>query len=821
MRSIAELRAARASQVPLADYIPMGVQIAPGIVKLHREAVYIATWRVDGITFEARDPEDIGVAKEGLNNFLRNLADGRWSIWTHRIRRQVHERLDANFENAFCRDLVEQYYASFDQHKQMATELYITLLFRPSRMPVPTFRRKGSGSALAELQAREDDDMAILEDMGRSLERSLEDYGPARLTTYEKKGRVYSEMARLYGYLVNGVWEEVALRTAALYDYLPSSRLHFGDRNGMLEIWHPQGVKYAGFLDIQEYPGYSEPGMTSCLLYTDYEYIETQSFSIMPKRRGIKEMTDQKGHLVATEDVGRSQIAAMDEALDELEAGKIDLGEYHYTIAVFGENLQSTANNMADARAAMADLSGFKMAVIDVIPECAWFAQLPGNWRMRPRSAKLTTRNFASLAPQHNFASGKREGNPWGEALALMQTPSGQPFYLNFHVSPPKRDSTDEKIAGNTFICGSTGSGKTTLQMALLASATKYPDFRAFMLDLDRGSEIGIRAMGGKYTPLVFGEKTGFNPFQMEPTAANESFCVGLVSKLVSPEGTVPLTPREEQDIRNAVHGVLHEVAFKQRRLAVIDQMLMDVGENSVKQRLRKWIAPNTLGWVFDNPRDTQDFGTHSIYAYDYTEFLDNPEIRTPVLMYLLHVADTLQTGRPFIRIIEEFWKALLDDTLLEKSRKDLKTDRKLSSLGVYVTQSPSDVLTSPISRTIVEQCDTQIYLPNPRATPKDYIEGFRCTHAEFELIRNLDPLQRTFLVKQGRESSLVKFDLNGMTDLLNVISGSLDNVALLDEIRAEVGDAPDVWLPIFHRKIAERRENTRAWVAARQARAA
>ena len=67
------------------------------------------------------------------------------------------------------------------------------------------------------------------------------------------------------------------------------------------------------------------------------------------------------------------------------------------------------------------------MSPVDLVADAAWFAQMPGNWQWRPRDAKLSSRAFAALASGHNFARGKRNGNPWGEALALLRTPSGQP----------------------------------------------------------------------------------------------------------------------------------------------------------------------------------------------------------------------------------------------------------------------------------------------------------------------------------------------------------------------------------------------------------
>jgi len=38
------------------------------------------------------------------------------------------------------------------------------------------------------------------------------------------------------------------------------------------------------------------------------------------------------------------------------------------------------------------------------------------------------------------------------------------------------------------------------------------------------------------------------------------------------------------------------------------------------------------------------------------------------------------------------------------------------------------------------------------------------------------------------------------------VLSGTTDNIELLDGIRAEVGDDPLAWLPVFHERLAKRR---------------
>lgn len=809
MRSKAQLKEATDAQVPVADYIPHGTHVAPNVIKNRRTGDYIAIWRLEGIAFETADLDEINARKEGLVNFFRALGGGHWAVWSHKVRRFVYERLAGTYENEFCAELNDRYYKSFDTYKQMATELYLTVVYRPTPSKVAGLFKRMTRAA-GDIKTRELEDLDVLDDMAKQLESSMSRYEPERLTTFDKNGVVCSEMLSFLGFLTNGVWEDVPMRRAEIAEYLPTSRLHFGDKNGMLEIWHPTQHKFVGFLDFQEYPKFSEPGMNNAILYGDYEYIETQSFSILNKRDAKDALTRQKGQLAASEEASETEIHEMDEAIDSLQSGAVEIGEYHYTLAIFSDSLGQVAKNVADARASLQDGPGFKMSAIDAIPECAWFAQLPGNWTMRPREAKITSRNFACLSPFHNFARGKRKGNPWGEALALMKTPSGQPYYLNFHVSPEDKDSTDEKYPGNTFICGTTGVGKTALEMSLLAFATKYSGLRCVFFDKDRGAEIGLRAMGGKYFALKRGASTGFNPLQLKPVEANIQFCEKLVRQLVRPlDGNgAALTAREENDISHAVRTVMSDkVSFDLRRLSTVAQSLPATGDNSLKARLKKWTAGQPLGWVFDNPRDTQDFSHASIFGYDYTEFLDDPEVRTPIMAYLLHITESLINGEPFIYFMEEFWKPLMDDMFSDFALNKQKTIRKQSGLGVFVTQSPSDVLGHRIGRTMVEQSVTQIFLPNPKADYNDYVVGFKVTEAEFNIIRNLGDASRMFLVKQGHRSAVVKFDLGGMNDILTVISGTTDNIELLDMIRADVGDEPQVWLPIFHERIAQRRK--------------
>lgn len=818
MRTRAQLIRSASAQVPSADYLPFGSQIRPDVLKLRRNGDYCSTWRLEGISFETEDVSTIHERHESLNNYLQSLGGGHQALWSHKVRRTVRERLPARFDNAFAQEFSDRYYAGFDAeagdtsklaHPQMVTELYLTLIYRPRLTTAARLFDRLVTRSATEIAEREAEELDAFDDLAKQLQSSLKRYTPQRLTDFTRNGVIFSELAAFYGFLVNGVWEDVPLRRTQLADYLPTSRLHFGDRNGMMEIWHPRANKFVGFLDFQDYPKTSEPGMNNAILYGDYEYIETQSFSILNKRDAINALERQQGQLTSAEDASESEIRQIGSAIEDVGSGLIEIGEYHYTLAVFGNSLASVARNMSEARTALQDGPGFKMAVIDAIPECAWFAQLPGNWTMRPREASITSRNFAALSPFHNFARGKRDGNPWGEALALMQTPSGQPYYFNHHVSADDHDATDEKKPGNTAVIGQIGTGKTTLVLGLLLFALKYQGLRGIFFDKDRGAEIAIRRLGGKYSALKRGQPTGFNPFQLACNEHNIGFCERFVRLLAGP-APAGQTAAEDAEISAAVRTVMSEtVHIDLRRLSAVWQSLKALqGGNCVRDRLVKWIGNHQYGWAFDNPRDTQDFSDRlaRIHGYDYTEFLDDPEIRTPMMAYLLHVTEALIDGSPFIYWMEEFWKPMMDPYFADFALNKQKTIRKQSGLGVFITQSPSDVLQHAIGKTMLEQSVTKIFLPNPSADHADYVDGFKVTEQEFNIIRNLGEDSRLFVVKQGHRSAVVKFDLGAMPDMLNILSGSLDNVELLDSIRMEFGDDPKAWEAEFHKRIAARR---------------
>ncbi len=801
---------------PLASFLPYSSHASPNTI-VTREGDYVRTWRVAGIAFETQDKEDLLLRKDQLNTLLRSIASDNVALWTHGVRRKTSDRLKSYYDNDFCAALDKKYYDSFVGYRMMSNELYLTLVYRPNPSRVGKLFTKAARRSPTEILEERTRALRRMDEIAYQIESGLHRYGGddrngiETLSTYEdEKGVLCSKQLEFLNFLLTGEWQKVRVPKAPLNDYLGTAWVFVGTET--IEIRSPNSTRFARCIDFKDYTDHTEPGILNGLMYSNFEYVITQSFSFMSKRDGKDFLSRQQQQLMNAEDGSATQIVEMSAAIDDLQAGKFVMGEYHYSLMIFGDDMDKVRGNTASALQILQD-EGFLAALVGTATDAAFYAQLPCNWRYRPRVAGLTSLNFAGLSCFHNFRAGKRDGNPWGQAITLLKTPSGQPAYLNFHYSKGDEDNFDKKLLGNTRIIGQSGSGKTVLMNFCLTQAQKYAHNARMcnvFFDKDQGAKATILAIGGKYLAIKNGEPTGFNPFQMEPTDDNILFLERLVRVLVSGEGQ-RVTTTDEMRISHAVRTVMR-MRHELRRLSTVLQNITEGAdkedrENSVAKRLSKWCYDDgngkrgTFWWVLDCPQDQIDFTTHRNYGFDGTDFLDNVDVRTPISMYLLHRMETVIDGRRFIYWMDEAWKWVDDEAFADFAGNKQLTIRKQNGLGVFATQMPSSLLKSKIASQLVQQVATEIYLPNPKADYHEYTDGFKVTNEEFDIIRAMDEESRMFLVKQGHQSMICKLDLGGFSDELAILSGSSDNNELLDQIIEEVGDDPSRWVPVFHER--------------------
>jgi type IV secretion system protein VirB4 len=615
------------------------------------------------------------------------------------------------------------------------------------------------------------------------------------------------------GLLINGEWQRMPLRRAPLSQMLASTRLLFGSET--IEYRSPTETRVGAMLGIKEYPTPTSVGMYDQLLSAPFSFVLTQSFAFLTKATSQALLQRQFNRMANAGDFAVSQAAELKDALDALTSNDFVMGDHHFALQVLadiGEGADTTPagrlkvlnDGVALARSLLAD-TGMLVAREDLALEAAFWAQLPGNFPVRPRKSPITSRNLAAMAPFHNYPMGRAAGNHWGDALTVLITSARSPYYFSLHASDPgDPDGGSRKDTGHTLICGPTGSGKTVL-IGFLISMLARQDVTQIVFDKDRGLEILVRALGGEYLPLRNGTPTGFNPLQLPVTPVNVEFLKTWLHELCAMQGGNAMTAgsvRDLSDLDQALRGTL-ALDASARRLSRLVEFLDPTDPEGLHARLSRWCESGRgeYAWVFDNPVDTlaSRLPDRSVIGFDVTEFLDHALTRAPITLYLFHLVRQLLDGRKLVCWMDEFWRLLADPAFEAFAKDGPKTWRKLNGVMCLATQSASDVLQSPISRTLVEQTPTKIFFPNADASFQEYTEGFGLTSQEFRLLKEqLEPGSRMFLVKQAHHSVVCQLDLKDFDGELKVISGRVAEVTRMSELIRARGADPAAWLPIF-----------------------
>jgi type IV secretion system protein VirB4 len=802
-------------EMTAARHIPCSSHVSLHVVKTVF-GDYLQVFRLAGTSFESADDDQLNTLHERLNVLWRNIASPNLALWTHVVRRRERCGLPEACAPGFAWHLATKYRDRLATETLMLNELYLALIYRPVATAATGF--------VARLISRTDPDGSRLElvdaldacsKIAQTVQASLARYEPELLGAYRAGSAWYSSVLEYLGALVNGEWQRMPLPRAPVNEVLSTTRLLFGAE--AIEYRTATRTRVGAILGIKEYPTPAGIGMYNRLLSAPFAFVLTQSFTFLTKAASQGLLQRQFYRLQNAGDFAVSQAAELKEALDALTSNEFVMGDHHFCLQVLADvadepvgaaacgRLKILNDYVALARSYLAD-TGMTVAREDLALEAAFWAQLPGNFALRPRKAPLTSRNFAAMMPFHNYPAGRAVGNHWGEAVALFCTSARSPYYFSLHASDPSDpDGGSRKDTGHTFICGPTGSGKTVF-IGFLVAMLHRQGVTQVIFDKDRGLEILVRALDGEYLPIRSGVPTGFNPLQLPPTTDHLEFQKEWLRALVNPGGREPLTAKELADLDQALRGTL-ALDPRARRLSRLLEFLDTTETNGLFVRLARWseVSGGDYAWVFDNPEDriVSRLSGRPVIGFDVTDFLGNDIIRAPVTLYLFHLVRQLLDGRRLVCWMDEFWR-LLGDPAFESFAKDgPKTWRKLNGIMCLATQSASDVLDSPISRTIIEQTPTKVFFPNSEAACQDYTEGFGLSEREFRLIKErLEPGSRMFLVKQGHHSVVCQLDLRHFDAELAVISGRAAQVERMHQIMAEHGADPCHWLPIFMQTI-------------------
>lgn len=755
---------------------------------LDKSGKLIKIIKCDGINSFTKDDQAISQYKNRRNTLLKHFSS-EYAFYFWEVKRKATDYPDGIFNQDFAYDVNNLYKEHIQQAEMFHKEHYLAIItkqpegwinkgFNVFKHLRHSFDKVAKNHYLEKRHAE-------LKEMTEKVINSLSDYKPKLLSTYIKNKFTYSEPLKFLSQLINFEQSNIPLYISYADIQLARNQLLFNHKAGVLEIKKSNNAsRFAAMLSIKGYQPITYPGFLDCLDSLKIEYSIVQSFRPYEKIIAKSKLRDQQNDLMQVKDESIRQTEQINEAFDEAASGEVGFGAHHFTLVCYADTQEELNKHVASITALFTDLD-ITCVRENIASECAFWAQLPGNFGYIMRKADISTKNMASFVSLHNVPQGHIRGNHWGDAVTVFETITGSPYYFNFHY----------KDVGNFLVFGSMGSGKTVLVGFLILQSMKFGGKR-IIFDKDRGLEILVRAMEGVYERIQPGIATGFNPCHLDDTPENRKFLSILFSKMLS-QGAL-LTVNDTTLIERAVDGI-YRLNKSERQFCHIASFFGAPKQGSLRAKFDLWHSDGAHAWLFDNTNDRLNLNP-DVLGFDLTNILTDEICKTPALMYLTYRIEQAIEGKRGILFCDEGWNILNDSYFNPLIEEWSRTPRKKDNLFALATQVANDTIKSGVSKAIIESSYCMLFFPNPSADKKIYMDCYGLTEKQFEIIQTMPDDQHYFLLNYGRssnnESVILRANLSKFKPILDVISAREKSLILLDQIRKEVGDEPKIWLP-------------------------
>lgn len=762
------------------DWMPKYVRhVTPRVIRMDGRQLMVIM-KVTGTPFESVSDAILANNYDNLTRIITGLGrdhGSRLSVWTTFKRRRVTFDEQYRFESRFAYLFTQKYLERFRKTDYFENTFYVSLILKYEDL---------------------DDGIKAIEQLADDASKSLRIYDPEFLETYERNGILFSSAYSFLGEMWNGVEEEQPVTGSPARTTIASSWVH--GHYDTIEIRSDVATKFATCYDLRDFPeaGY---GQLNPLLALPMELTITQSFTCMTAFDANKAIDKQINKLESAGDKAAHQINELKEARGYVSTGELAFGDFHGALVVYGDSEKSAKEYGNIVATRSKGECGVVWAKATASAPWTYASQMPGA-KTKPRPQPKSSRNLASTFTLHDYSSGKSKGNPIGDVSAVvpLQTVSKKLYNFNYHATREDETNTGEKIAGHTLILGSTGVGKTVLQLVLATFFLRF-DPMMFGLDVGRGMEIFFRQIGGTYIPLKSGERTGFSPFELPDTPTNRQFLYDLVT-ICGKDENGKISAEDKRDLQEAVDTVMSIEDVRARRFSRLLESIEDKGGNSLYTRLSAWCESEggRYAWVFDNPPNSMpDVANLRRVAFDVSDFAkEGVECSEAIFTYIFFLKKLMQRdGRLMMSIVEEFWLPLKFEMTRAMIEAVLAAGRKAGEFLVLVTQQPEQAINSPVFPQIRSLTATKIFLPDPEAEYEGY-QRCNLTPKEFQELKKLHKQSRVFLVKQSNQSAFATLDLHGFDDEIAVLSSSPENVLLMEQAIAQHGDHPDDWFEPF-----------------------
>ena len=773
----------------LSSYVPWICLIDKGVV-LNKNGTLQKTLKYRGYDLDSSTVYELKNINAKLNDVIKRLGQG-WSLNVEARRKRCTDYIEAKNEILAIDIIEKERKLNFLENEHFESEYYLTIV-----QLIPTDNSKKVGEIFLEYAKKSE-----------ILDKTLENFNKEFKKILNLFKEIFLEVTELddeetYTYLHSCVSVKKDKVIVPEIPYAMANYLCDSDLVGGLK---PKlRGKEIRCISIQGFPNYTVPGFFDVLNRLNISYRWITRFLILSKLEALSKMERkyknifsqrlslfQRVYAELTGEKEENSRKLNEDALNKANEVRTQIalttgdyvsqGFYTCTLIVDGDSIDEVEERV-DVISKTINNMGFITIEESINSVEAFLGSIPGNITNNIRMPILNTITLSHLLP----VSSVWGGDSWNKhlnapPLIYTKTKGSTPFRFNIHI---------EDI-GHSAIVGPTGYGKSVLLGLIASSFMKYKDSRVYFFDKDASSRVLTYAVGGEFHDLG-NDELSFQPLANIEIVEEKEWAYGWILEILEQEN-VKVSPTQKEKIWKA----LDNLAKTPIELRTISNFYTSVNDREIKEALIPYKIGGALGKYFDSDKDTLNFSRWQVF--EMNQVINNKKGITPLLSYIFRRIENSLDGNPCIIILDECWMFFDNPIFAAKIREWLKVLRKKNCSVIFATQELGDILNSKLFTTVLDACQTKVFLPNPNAFADNYIpiyEKFGLNKTEIEIISKATK-KKEYYYKSTKGSRLFELDLKEKT--LSLIASSdlakQNKAKELKEIYRDANDFTREWL--------------------------
>lgn len=773
----------------LSSYVPWICLIDKGVV-LNKNGTLQKTLKYRGYDLDSSTVYELKNINAKLNDVIKRLGQG-WSLNVEARREKCTDYIEAKNEILAIDIIEKERKLNFLENEHFESEYYLTIV-----QLIPTDNSKKVGEIFLEYAKKSE-----------ILDKTLENFNKEFKKILNLFKEIFLEVTELddeetYTYLHSCVSTKTDKVVVPEIPYAMANYLCDSDLVGGLK---PKlRGKEIRCISIQGFPNYTVPGFFDVLNRLNISYRWITRFLMLSKLEALSKMERkyknifsqrlslfQRVYAELTGEKEENSRKLNEDALNKANEVRTQIalttgdyvsqGFYTCTLIVDGDSIDEVEERV-DVISKTINNMGFITIEESINSVEAFLGSIPGNITNNIRMPILNTITLSHLLP----VSSVWGGDSWNKhlnapPLIYTKTKGSTPFRFNIHI---------EDI-GHSAIVGPTGYGKSVLLGLIASSFMKYKDSRVYFFDKDASSRVLTYAVGGEFHDLG-NDELSFQPLANIEIVEEKEWAYGWILEILEQEN-VKVSPTQKEKIWKA----LDNLAKTPIELRTISNFYTSVNDREIKEALIPYKIGGALGKYFDSDKDTLNFSRWQVF--EMNQVINNKKGLTPLLSYIFRRIENSLDGNPCIIILDECWMFFDNPIFAAKIREWLKVLRKKNCSVIFATQELGDILNSKLFTTVLDACQTKVFLPNPNAFADNYIpiyEKFGLNKTEIEIISKATK-KKEYYYKSTKGSRLFELDLKEKT--LSLIASSdlakQNKAKELKEIYRDANDFTREWL--------------------------